>query len=109
MMQTRSLEDHMVWDTRRLLLVISRPGTGRKPWYPITAEPLYSATTSAGQWQIEISLSFIKVEMTFESHRLIKMGCIFQIPPDCFCGACLSSFSSSQYRFCFQPDFQILP
>jgi hypothetical protein len=37
------------------------------------------------------------------------MGVPTQIPPDCFSALCLSSFSSSQYRFPFHLDFQILP
>lgn len=94
----RSWEYRMVWDARRrchrktgiiaapiylpnderkLFLVVSRPGYGRKPWYLITTEPVYTAEQAwqivfayARRWQIEMSLRFTKSEMAFESPRL---------------------------------------
>jgi hypothetical protein len=86
----RSWEDRMIWDARRrchrktgvmalpvhlpeedrqLFLVVSRPGSGRKPWYLITTEPVCNAEQA---WQIEMSLRFTKSEMAFESPRLIQ-------------------------------------
>lgn len=56
-------------DDRPLFLVVSRPGYGRKPWYLITSEPVYTAEQA---WQIEMSLRFTKSEMAFESPRLIR-------------------------------------
>ena len=95
----RSWEYRMIWDARRhcqrktgvialpirlpdddrqLFLVVSRPGYGRKPWYLITTEPVYTAEQAwqiifayARRWQIEMSLRFTKSEMAFESPRLI--------------------------------------
>jgi hypothetical protein len=95
----RSWEHRMIWDARRrchrktsvlalpirlpdderqLFLVVSRPGYGRKPWYLITTEPVYTAEQAwqiifayARRWQIEMSLRFTKSEMAFESPRLI--------------------------------------
>ena len=94
----RSWEYRMVWDARRrchrktgiiaapiylpnderkLFLVVSRPGYGRKSWYLITTEPVYTAEQAwqivfayARRWQIEMSLRFTKSEMAFESPRL---------------------------------------
>jgi len=94
----RSWEYRMVWDARRrchrktgiiatpiylpnderkLFLVVSRPGYGRKPWYLITTEPIYTAQQAwqivfayARRWQIEMSLRFTQSEMAFESPRL---------------------------------------
>lgn len=94
----RSWEYRMVWDARRrchrktgiiaapvylpnderkLFLVVSRPGYGRKPWYLITTEPIDTAEQAwqivfayARRWQIEMSLRFTKSEMAFESPRL---------------------------------------
>jgi len=47
-------------DDRKLFLVVSRPGYGRKPWYLITTEPVYTAEQAwkiifayARPWQIE--------------------------------------------------------
>ena len=66
-------------DDRQLFLVVSRPGSGRKPWYLITTEPVYTAEQAwlivfayARRWQIEMSLRFTKTEMAFESPRLIQ-------------------------------------
>jgi hypothetical protein len=95
----RSWEYRMIWDARRrcqrktgvialpirlpgddrpLFLVVSRPGYGRKPWYLITTEPVYTAEQAwqiifayARRWQIEMSLRFTKSEMAFESPRLL--------------------------------------
>lgn len=96
----RSCEYRMIWDARRrcqrktgvialpirlpeddrpLFLVVSRPGYGRKPWYLITTEPVYTADQAwkiifayARRWQIEMSLRFTKSEMAFESPRLLN-------------------------------------
>jgi Transposase DDE domain len=64
-------------DQRPLFLVVSRPGYGRKPWYLITTEPVFTAEQAwqivfayARRWQIEMSLRFTKSEMAFESPRL---------------------------------------
>ena len=94
----RSWGQQQVWDTRRrcfrkggivalpvthsaypepLWLVLSRPGTGRSPWYLLTNEPratLAEATTvvlaSARRWQIEMAWRFNKSELAFQSPRL---------------------------------------
>jgi hypothetical protein len=94
----RSWDHHLVWDARRrckrktgivafpvhlpdderpLFLVVSRPGYGRKPWYLLTSEPVYTSEQAwkivfayARRWQIEMSLRFTKSEMAFESPRL---------------------------------------
>jgi len=70
---------HVPDDERALFLVISRPGSGRKPWYLITTEPVYTAEQArqiifayARRWQIEMSLRFTKSEMAFESPRLLQ-------------------------------------
>ena len=64
-------------DERQLFLVVSRPGYGRKPWYLITTEPVFTAEQAwqivfayARRWQIEMSLRFTKSELAFESPRL---------------------------------------
>jgi hypothetical protein len=36
---------HLPNDERQLLLVVSRPGIGRKPWYLIPAEPVHTVST----------------------------------------------------------------
>lgn len=96
----RSWESRMVWDARRrclrktgiiafpvhlpeddrpLYLVVSRPGSGRKPWYLLTTQPVHSPEQAwqivfayARRWQIEMSLRFTKSEMAFESPRLLQ-------------------------------------
>lgn len=72
-----ALPIHLPEDDRQLFLVVSRPGYGRKPWYLITTEPVYTAEQAwqiifayARRWQIEMSLRFTKSEMAFESPRL---------------------------------------
>lgn len=95
----RSWEQRLVWDARRrcqretgiiafsvhlpederpLFLVVSRPGSGRKPWYLLTSEPVHTPQQAwnivfayARRWQIEMSLRFTKCEMAFESPRLL--------------------------------------
>ena len=95
----RSWDHRMVWDARRrckretgiiafpvhlpeeerpLFLVVSRPGSGRKPWYLLTSEPVHTSEQAwnivfayARRWQIEMSLRFTKCEMAFESPRLL--------------------------------------
>jgi len=73
-----ALPIHLPDDDRQLFLVVSRPGYGRKPWYLITTEPVYTAEQAwqiifayARRWQIEMSLRFTKSEMAFESPRLL--------------------------------------
>ena len=70
---------HLPEDERPLFLVVSRPGSGRKPWYLLTSEPVYTSEQAwkivfayARRWQIEMSLRFTKCEMTFESPRLLS-------------------------------------
>jgi hypothetical protein len=69
---------HLPDDNRLLFLVMSRPGSGRKPWYLLTSEPVHTAEQAwrivfayARRWQIEMSLRFTKSEMAFESPRLL--------------------------------------
>lgn len=62
-----ALPVHLPDDKRPLFLVASRPGYGRKPWYLITTEPVFTAEQA---WQIEMSLRFTKSELAFESPRL---------------------------------------
>lgn len=60
-----------------LWLVISRPGSGRAPWYLLTSEPIHSAEDAwkvvlayARRWQIEMSFRFTKSELALQSPRL---------------------------------------
>jgi hypothetical protein len=69
---------HLPDDERSLFLVVSRPGSARKPWYLLTTEPISTPEQAwkivfayARRWQIEMSLRFIKSEMAFESPRLL--------------------------------------
>ena len=69
---------HLPEDERPLFLVVSRPGSGRKPWYLLTSEPVHTPEQAwnivfayARRWQIEMSLRFTKCEMAFESPRLL--------------------------------------
>lgn len=62
-----------------LTLVVSRPGTGRKPWYLITQEQV---STVEAAWrivlaynrrrQVEVSIRYSKSELAFESPRLLS-------------------------------------
>ena len=93
----RSWEQRLIWDARRhchrkigilafsvfdpvfhepLWLVISRQGPGKKPWYLLTSEPVYTPEQAfhiiliyARRWQVEMSLRFDKTELGFESLR----------------------------------------
>lgn|SRR5512146_164011 len=93
----RSWEQRLIWDARRhchrkigvvafavadpvfhqpLWLVISRQGPGKKPWYLLTSEPVYTADQAfkiiliyARRWQVEMLLRFDKSELGFESLR----------------------------------------
>jgi Transposase DDE domain len=93
----RSWEQRTIWDARRhchrkigllafavfdpvfhqpLWLVISRQGSGKKPWYLLTSEPVYTPEQAfkiiliyARRWQVEMSLRFDKTELGFESLR----------------------------------------
>jgi len=64
-------------DDRPLWLVVSRPGSGRKPWYLLTNRPITSVDDAwlivfiyARRWQIEMALRFEKCELGFESPRV---------------------------------------
>lgn len=70
---------HLPDDERQLFLVVSRPGSGHKPWYLLTTEPVHTPAQAwqiifayARRWQIEMSLRFTKSELAFESPRLIR-------------------------------------
>lgn len=93
----RSWEQRLIWDARRrchrkigilafpvfdpvfqqpLFLVISRQGAGKKPWYLLTSEPVYTPEQAfhiilcyARRWQVEMSLRFEKAELGLESLR----------------------------------------
>jgi hypothetical protein len=63
--------DHPLW------LVVSRPGSGREPWYLLTNEPILSVDdawrivfTYARRWQLETTFRFSKTELAMESPRL---------------------------------------
>lgn len=96
----RSWEQRLIWDARRqvhrkigilafpvfertfhqpLWLVISRQGPGKKPWYLLTSEPVYTAEQAfriiliyARRWQVEMSLRFQKCELGLESLRVFS-------------------------------------
>lgn len=96
----RSWEQRLIWDARRqvhrkigilafpvfertfhqpLWLVISRQGSGKKPWYLLTSEPVYTAEQAfriiliyARRWQVEMSLRFQKCELGLESLRVFS-------------------------------------
>jgi hypothetical protein len=60
-----------------LWLVVSRPGSGRAPWYLLTNEPIPTAEDAwkvvrayARRWQIEMSFRFTKSELALQSPRL---------------------------------------
>ncbi len=60
-------------------LVVSRPGSGRKPWFLLTNEPVLSSEDAwriiflyARRWQIEMTLRFEKSELAFEAPRLLN-------------------------------------
>lgn len=68
---------HLPADPRPLWLVVSRPGSPRKPWYLLTNQPITTVEeawhivfTYARRWQIEMALRFQKSELAFESPRL---------------------------------------
>ena len=60
-----------------LWLVVSRPGSGREPWYLLTNEPITSTDDAwrivfayARRWQVEMSYRYAKSELAMESPRL---------------------------------------
>jgi hypothetical protein len=60
-----------------LWLVVSRPGSGREPWYLLTSEPIASTEDAwrivfayARRWQIEMAYRYAKSELAMESPRL---------------------------------------
>jgi hypothetical protein len=60
-----------------LWLVVSRPGSGREPWYLLTNEPVHSVDDAwrivfayARRWQLETIFRFSKTELAMESPRL---------------------------------------
>lgn len=68
---------HPAHPDHRLWLIVSRPGTGRPPWYLVTNEPLASPDDAwpvvlayARRWQIEMAWRFTKTELAMESPRL---------------------------------------
>ncbi len=94
----RSWEHRLIWDAQRrcerktgivavpishpeypgpLWLVVSRPGTGRPPWYLVTNEPVLCADDAwplifayARRWQVEMTYRYAKSELAMESPRL---------------------------------------
>jgi hypothetical protein len=94
----RSMGYRYIWDARRhcqrktgifftpvhhpdydvpLTLVVSRPGTGRSPWYLLTNEPIHTVEDAwtivfayARRWQVEMAYRFSKTELAMESPRL---------------------------------------
>jgi len=94
----RSMDHRDVWDARRrcwrktgilylpvqhpkhahlLMLVVSRMGKGREPWYLLTNEPIASVLDAwrvvlayARRWLIEITFRYSKSELAMESPRL---------------------------------------
>lgn len=94
----RSMAYRNLWDNRRhcwrktgilfasvklptldsqLWLVVSRPGSGREPWYLLTNEPIHSADDAwrmvfayARRWQLETTFRYSKTELAMESPRL---------------------------------------
>jgi hypothetical protein len=94
----RSMGHKELWDARRrrhftagivflpvqlpdnphpLWLVVSRSGSGRKPWYLLTNLPLNSVEDAwhivfiyARRWQVEMALRYDKTELGFESPRV---------------------------------------
>lgn len=67
-----NLPDHPLW------MIVSRPGSGRQPWYLLTNDPI-SSTDDAWRivfgynrrWQIETAFRFDKSELAIESIRLL--------------------------------------
>ena len=60
-----------------LWLVVSRPGSGREPWYLLTNEPILATDDAwrivfayARRWQVEMSYRYAKSELAIESPRL---------------------------------------
>lgn len=60
-----------------LWLVVSRPGSGREPWYLLTNEPITSTDQAwrivlayARRWQVEMAYRYAKSELALESPRL---------------------------------------
>jgi hypothetical protein len=94
----RSMGHRELWDARRrrqftagiiylpvllpdnpspLWLVVSRPGSGRKPWFLLTNLPIASVEDAwhivfiyARRWLVEMALRFDKCELGFESPRV---------------------------------------
>ena len=63
--------DHPLW------LVVSRPGTGRTPWYLLTNQPIASVDDAwrvvmayARRWQVEMCYRACKTDLAMESPRL---------------------------------------
>ena len=60
-----------------LWLVVSRPGSGREPWYLLTSDPVTSTDDAwrivfayARRWQVELTYRYAKSELAMESPRL---------------------------------------
>jgi hypothetical protein len=92
----RSLAHRLIWDARRhcyrrtglyfcavthpehpttpLWLVVSRPGSGQKPLYLLTNEPISSIDQIVfiymRRWHVEMTYRFVKTELAIQSPRL---------------------------------------
>ena len=68
---------HPDFPTTPLWLVVSRQGSGHKPWYLLTNQPLAAADQAfflirayARRWQIEMAWRYAKSDLAFQSPRL---------------------------------------
>lgn len=68
---------HPDFPTTQLWLVVSRQGSGRKPWYLLTNEPITTVEQAflvirayARRWQLEMAWRYTKSELAFQSPRL---------------------------------------
>lgn len=68
---------HPDFPTTPLWLVVSRQGSGKKPWYLLTNQPVEAVDqvfwlirAYARRWQIEIAWRYAKSELAFQSPRL---------------------------------------
>jgi hypothetical protein len=68
---------HPDFPTIQLWLVVSRQGSGQKPWYLLTNQPVDSVAQAfaiirayARRWQIELAWRYAKSDLAFQSPRL---------------------------------------